>query len=99
MGAEKRRAEAQARLRVKLADPKHVVAYQDLIALVAKYKDSASAVELLAIAANMVGKLVALQDQHIITPSECMALIARNIEAGNQQVIRDLKNSPPEGTA
>jgi len=75
------------------AKPEHEVAYQDLCALVNKHADKLSALELLAIAANMVGKLVAMQDQRKLTPSAAMEIVAKNIEYGNQQVMDQLCQS------
>ena len=49
--------------------------------------------EILAIAANMVGKLVAMQDQRVVTPAIAMETVAKNIEVGNKQVIDALTNS------
>lgn len=62
------------------AKPEYEVAYQDLCALVNKHADCLSALELLAVAANMLGKLVALQDQRKVTPSMAMEVVAQNIE-------------------
>ncbi len=73
--------------------PEHEVAYQDLCALVNKHADSMSAAELLAVASNMVGKLVALQDQRKMTPGGAMEIVAKNIEHGNQQVLQQLAQS------
>ena len=72
------------------AKPEHEVAYQDLIALVKKHADKMTAQELLAVAANMLGKLIAMQDQRIMTPSKAMAIVADNIKTGNLQVIDEL---------
>lgn len=74
------------------ARPEHEVAYQDLIALVAKHKDKLSAEEMLAIAANMLGKLLALQDQRTMTTEKAMTIIQLNIEHGNKTVIDSLMN-------
>lgn len=71
----------------------HEVAYQDLCGLVAKHADDMSALELLAVAANMVGKLVAMQDQRTITPARAMEIVAKNIEIGNTQVIEKLNDT------
>lgn len=76
---------------VKTAKPEHEVAYQDLAALLARHADKMSAEEVLAIAANMVGKLVAMQDQRKFTPAAAMEIVDRNIELGNQQVIDELR--------
>jgi hypothetical protein len=75
------------------ARPEHEVAYQDLYELVRKHADKLSAIELLAVAANMLGKLVAMQDQCIISPQEAMEVVVRNLESGNQQAIAQLLQS------
>lgn len=75
------------------AKPEHEVAYQDLCALVNKHADRLSALELLAVAANMLGKLVALQDQRKVTPAMAMEVVAQNIEHGNQQVLAQIAQS------
>lgn len=72
------------------AKPEHEVAYQDLAKLIRKHADKVTSLELLAIGANMIGKLVALQDQRMVTPEKAMKVVADNIEAGNQQVIDEL---------
>lgn len=84
-------------MKVHVAKPEHEVAYQDLVALVNKHADTLSGIELLAIAANMLGKLAALQDQRTVSPALAMEIIAKNLEHGNQQVIERLGKSA--GTA
>jgi hypothetical protein len=78
---------------VHVAKPEHEVAYEDLCRLVSKHADKLTALELLAVAANMLGKLVALQDQRKTTPDMAMKVVAANIEYGNQSVIEQLANS------
>lgn len=73
--------------------PEHEVAYQDLVALVRKHAAKLSAVELLAVAANMLGKLIAMQDQRKLTPDAAMKIVADNIEAGNAQVLEQLAST------
>lgn len=68
----------------------HEVAYQDLVALIRKHADKMSSLEVLAVAANMVGKLVALQDQRSVTSTMAMEIVIKNLELGNQQVMDDL---------
>lgn len=80
-----------------LAKPEHEVAYQDLCRLVNKHASKLTSLELLAVASNMLGKLVALQDQRTISPSKAMEIVAQNIERGNKQVLDQLANS--KGTA
>lgn len=70
--------------------PEHEVAYQDLCTLVSRHADKLSSAELLAIAANMLGKLIAMQDQRTMTSERAMAIVTRNIELGNRQVLQTL---------
>lgn len=76
-----------------LAKPEHEVLYQDLCKLVGKHGDNISAQEMLAVAANMLGKLVAMQDQRTMSPAMAMEIVAQNLEHGNQDVIKRLLNS------
>ena len=77
--------------------PEHEVAYQDLVRLLNKHAAKIDAQEMLAIAANMLGKLVALQDQRIMTKDMAMEIVIRNLELGNQQAIAQMNS--PVGTA
>jgi hypothetical protein len=72
---------------VHTAKPEHEVAYQDLANLLRKHADKLSSLEMLAVGANMVGKLIALQDQRTVTPELAMKVVAANIEMGNQHLI------------
>lgn len=76
-----------------LAKPQHEVLYQDLCKLVSKHADKLTAQELLAVAANMLGKLVAMQDQRTMSPAMAMEIVAQNLEHGNMDVIKQLANS------
>lgn len=78
---------------VHTAKPEHEVAYQDLCKLVSKHAPKVSAVELLAIAANMLGKLVAMQDQRTLTPDQAMEVVAKNIESWNQEIVDQIAKS------
>ena len=69
--------------KVVLANEDHEVVYQDLTALVAKHAGKISSLEILAIASNMVGKILALQDQRTVTPALAL-IIQRNIEKDQQ---------------
>lgn len=80
-----------------IARPEHEVAYQDILSLVNKHASKLSAAELLAVAANMVGKLVAMQDQRKMTPSRAMEIVAKNLELGNAQVLEQLSATAGRG--
>jgi hypothetical protein len=75
------------------ANPEHEVAYNDLTELLRKHAGHVSAIEMLAIAANLVGKLVALQDQRKVTPAMALKIVGMNVEVGNLQAIEQLSKS------
>jgi hypothetical protein len=79
--------------KLHVAAPEHEVAYQDIVALVRKHAENLSSVEMLAIAANMLGKLVAMQDQRALTPAMAMEIVAQNVEEGNRQVLAQIQQS------
>lgn len=80
-----------------LTRPEHEVAYQDLCKLVSKHADKLSALELLAVASNMIGKLIAMQDQRTVTRDKALDVLIKNLELGNVQVLDQLKNSKGAG--
>ncbi len=67
------------------AAPRHEVVYAELVALLDRHTGDLSALEVLAVAANMVGKIAAMQDQRRGSPEEAMETVAHNIEIGYQQ--------------
>ncbi len=79
--------------RLQVANPQHEIAYQDIAALVRRHGEHLSAVEMLAIAANMLGKLCALQDQRVFTPAMVMEIVVQNVEEGNRQAIAKVQQS------
>lgn len=80
------------------ATPQHEKIYQDLIALINKHAGALTAIEVLAVAANIVGKLAAMQDQRLYTGRDLEVLIANNIALGNSQVLKRVF-AEPEGRA
>lgn len=56
-----------------------------------------SAEEILAIVANMLGKIIALQDQRTMTRERALEIVIENIEAGNKQILDQMAN--PTGEA
>ena len=71
--------------RVLPTNPEHEVLYNELANLLERFKELPKE-EVLAVAANMVGKIIALQDQRTMTPERAMAIVERNIEIGNRQI-------------
>lgn len=75
----------------------HEAFYQELVAVLRKRTDKLTSEEMLAIAANMLGKIIAMQDQRTMTRERALQIVAANIELGNEQVINRLGKS--EGSA
>lgn len=86
-------------LKTQKTTPEHEAVYQELAAVMKKHEVAGAAPdELLAILSNMVGKVLAMQDQR--RPAAAyMDLIAENIEKGNAQMIAQLKGATPVGRA
>ena len=80
-------------MREVVTKPEHEIAYQDIIALINKHAGHLDSIEMLAVAANAVGKMIALQDQRKWTGPQVMEVVAQNIEHGNQQVLQQLMQS------
>lgn len=78
---------------VRTAKPEHEVLYQELAKLLGRHGDKVTAEEMLAIGANMLGKLLAYQDQRTMTRERGLEIIIQNIELGNQQAIAEVMNS------
>lgn len=83
---------------IHMAKPEHEIAYQELTEILRKHAGHLSGVEMLAIAANMVGKIIAMQDQRKVSPAMAMEIVARNIEVGNKHIIGNIKTES-EGSA
>jgi hypothetical protein len=48
---------------------------------------------MLAVAANLLGKLIAMQDPTTITREVAMEIVILNIETGNEQVLKQLSKA------
>lgn len=83
---------------MKLLEPTvaHIALMTDLKEAIGKHPNL-TAMDFLAITSQLVGNLVALQDQTKVTPEEAMEMVALNIETGNAMAIASFQKS--EGTA
>jgi hypothetical protein len=54
--------------------------------------------EMLAGASQIVGNLIALQDQRKMTPDMALAIVRANIEAGNQQAMAEVMSAGGQPT-
>jgi hypothetical protein len=43
--------------------------------------------------ANILGKMIAMQDQRTMSPEQAMEIVATNMKHGNQQVLDELMDS------
>ena len=75
----------------------HQALHRELTAVLTKYAAEMKGEEILALTAQMVGQVLALQDQLTMTPERAMLIIQRNIEMGNAGVIDELMNSKGNG--
>ena len=76
----------QPRTCVQPPSPAHRAFMEDLKATLARHT-ALSGAEMLAVASQFVGQLVALQDQRRFTAEMVMEVVAANIEAGNQAAL------------
>lgn len=76
--------------------PELVAAMDDMKGVLAKHQHL-SAMQMLALASQFVGNLIALQDQRKVTPAMAMEMVAKNIEIGNQVAVEGVMGS--RGTA
>lgn len=76
-----------------LAKPIHDEVKNAIMESIRPFQDKLSAEEILAIMAKCVGMLVALQDHRKYAPAAVMAMVAVNVEAGNQDMVDQLMNS------
>jgi hypothetical protein len=77
---------------MKVVSAIHEKFYQDLAQLLDKHAGNLPADEMLAIAANMVGKIIAFQDQRTMTREMAMLIVLANIKEGNRQVVDELSS-------
>lgn len=83
---------------MKLLEPTvaYIALMTDLKEAIGKHPNL-TAMDFLAITSQLVGNLVALQDQTKVTAEEAMEMVALNIETGNAMAIASFQKS--EGTA
>lgn len=84
---------------MKTYEPKqiHQDFKNDITNVLKKYGDKLSAMEVLAISSQIVGMIVAMQDQRKITSDMAMEVVAANIEIGNKAALQEIQN--PIGSA
>jgi hypothetical protein len=76
--------------------PEHDTLMKDLKEALAKYPEMPNQ-EVLAITSQLVGHLVAVQDQSLMTVDMALDLVSMNIEVGNRAVVLELER--PQGSS
>lgn len=80
---------------VTISNQQDEITYQELIKFMQKKaRKGMSSERLLAVASNLVGKLMALQDQRTMTSERAHEIIVQNIALGNLQIKEQLMNVP-----
>lgn len=72
-------------------------AFQDIVKVIRRHENELTMEELLAIAASIVGQLIAAQDPTVTSPERVMLIINKNIEQGNQRAALALMPTEGEG--
>lgn len=73
----------------------HLAFRNDMIKVMRKHQHL-PAIELLAIASNFVGQMIALQDQTQFTVTQVMQVVNLNIMQGNTDAMNELMNTKGE---
>ncbi|MBG6199642.1 hypothetical protein [Roseibium album] len=68
----------------------HFTLRQELIGVLCKYQDTLCPAELLAVSSQVVGNLIALQDETRLSPEHAIEIVMYNIEEGNRAALGDL---------
>ncbi|MET1413540.1 hypothetical protein ABVF61_14800 [Roseibium sp. HPY-6] len=71
----------------------HFTLRQELVGVLGRYQDTLCPAELLAVSSQLVGNLIALQDETRMSPETAMEIVLQNIEEGNRAAIADLEET------
>lgn len=72
---------------------KHRAFRDDMIALLKKHAGDLDATEMLALAAHLVGQIIAMQDQRTITREIALDIVGQNIEVGNAEAMAEVSGN------
>ncbi|WP_420335543.1 hypothetical protein [Roseibium sp.] len=70
---------------------KHFLLRRELVSVLCRHQESFCAAELLAVSSQLVGNLIALQDETRMSPDLAMEIVLQNIEEGNRTAIAGLE--------
>ncbi len=80
-------------LKMHPAKPVHLAARNAMLEALYGFAEM-TAVEMLAVTAQLVGNLIAYQDQRAMSPDQAMELVTQNILAGNALAIHETLGAP-----
>ena len=69
---------------------KHIRARRDMVEALRKHDHELCDLEMLAVASQVVGNLIALQDETSVSADFAMQLVLANIEEGNRAALEDV---------
>lgn len=75
------------RSRVITPEPRHKAVMDDLKAVLTRHQNSVNGYEMLALVSQLVGQLLALQDQTARSADAYLATVSKNIELGNAETV------------
>jgi len=76
------------------ASDAHRAFMDDMKGVLKTHGEKLSAQELLAVTSQLVGQILALQDQRTMTPKMGLEIIGCNIEIGNAVAMQDILGTP-----
>lgn len=86
--------------KIKVIHPKYEKLHQAMLTVFRIHASDFTAQELLAVASQVVGQLMALQDSSKPNAQErAIAVVMENVEVGNQYAVEMAINLPTKGSA
>jgi hypothetical protein len=83
----------------RAVSPRHKAFVEAIVKALQDDFSDLPAEEMLAVTCQIVGRMVALQDQRRFTPATVMQVVSDNIEAGNRDIIGEHASAPVGGHA
>ena len=78
-------------------DERHHAFKRDVDELLKKHSEKLQAVEVLALASQLVGMIIAFQDQQTMTSDRAMKIVSLNIETGNKMAVVEVNRTIGNG--
>lgn len=79
--------------------PTLLAARAELLEVAQRHMREVDALEILAMLSHLVGQCIAVQDQRTVSPRTALDVVYSNIERGNAEMVAQLADAPPGGSA